>query len=788
MDAVVIKVGSVLHTGADKVEHLELLTSGKVEIISPDFHITAERGTILGLFEFPGETYNYTYIAKEDCTVERYPFRRKSDADPIVRDRADECDVLVSANAALTLSLLGHYKRSLRRTETLRRAIAKAYNDYRRLCSENGFEIQPWPLAEEQERFTPETELPDWLGDYYDQLGLMPAATKRSFYSTHTSLTTAAILQSVNHIQLIRRLFYQLQSYTADMRERYLSSIDLFDLYANLKQRIGTNKELGSAINNALYDYKTTIEKTRLLPAGVLEKYENIGKEEADTAAVESPAESAAVVEAAPEDTSAKTPPAAADPFAPLERSLDRILAYTQLDEAEEERFRSLIGEYRGLTDKNAPDEDVRRLRADIGKGFFNLYESALLAAMEDPRTPPVAVRLFLNFGYMDEELVGRDNALALLKLLEQFGDDDEELELVRFRDRPKQEATSSKHVYTIFEWLSAIYRGAKEPSKNEFEQDFPAWLKSRRQSGEITEEQETRYLKSPRERMRFELDNFFQLGMKIASGRPTVFCPILSAHNMIRSPEQMLVSAAKIRENWDKLREIDYSLFFREALYQNPEYGLPRESLLLEVLPDVILLPMTGSRGGLWQEIAGVHRDTPARMFLPVFSTEDLSLLQLRMAAQFRWQICRRVQGARWNDVSDPSLTSEYCDYLQFYRRNPDLSSDAREKVKGEILSCKNSYENVFILDYIQWLRYESQGSPRLNKVAKRILFQYCPFSAPIRKRLESNPMYADMIRRHDGIAAKKKKTLQIKYDKVKKEHGSLPRTIEAFLHYYES
>ena len=209
---------------------------------------------------------------------------------------------------------------------------------------------------------------------------------------------------------------------------------------------------------------------------------------------------------------------------------------------------------------------------------------------------------------------------------------------------------------------------------------------------------------------------------------------------------------------------------------------------MLLEVLPDVILLPMTGSRGGLWQEIAGVHRDTPARMFLPVFSTEDLSLLQLRMAAQFRWQICRRVQGARWNDVSDPSLTSEYCDYLQFYRKNTDLSPDAREKVKGEILSCKNSYENVFMLDYIQWLRYESQGSPRLNKVAKRILFQYCPFSAPIRRRLESNPMYADMIRRHEGLAAKKKKTLQLRYDKIKKENGSLPRTVEAYLTYFDS
>ena len=214
---------------------------------------------------------------------------------------------------------------------------------------------------------------------------------------------------------------------------------------------------------------------------------------------------------------------------------------------------------------------------------------------------------------------------------------------------------------------------------------------------------------------------------------------------------------------------------------------NIPIRDILLEVLPDVILLPALGSRGGLWQEISGVRRDTPARMFLPVFLNEDLETVQYRLAGQFRWQICRRVQGARWNDLSELSLTAGYVDYLQFYRKNSDLSSEAKEKVKTEITACRNSFENVFILDYIQWIRYESQGAPRLNKVAKKLMFQYCPFSEEIRRRLESNAMYASLIHRHEGKAEKQFKILTSKYRKYRKDDKELPPEIEDYIAYYK-
>ena len=68
-------------------------------------------------------------------------------------------------------------------------------------------------------------------------------------------------------------------------------------------------------------------------------------------------------------------------------------------------------------------------------------------------------------------------------------------------------------------------------------------------------------------------------------------------------------------------------------------------------------------------------------------------------MCAEFRWEMCKRVQGARWNDVSDPSLTSLFCDYLQFYRKNSDLSPEQKEKIKVTLTKCKQNFKEFFII-----------------------------------------------------------------------------------------
>ena len=52
-----------------------------------------------------------------------------------------------------------------------------------------------------------------------------------------------------------------------------------------------------------------------------------------------------------------------------------------------------------------------------------------------------------------------------------------------------------------------------------------------------------------------------------------------------------------------------------------------------------------------------------------------------------------------RW---PEPSLTSEYFDYMQFYKKNTELSKDAKEKLQNSLVRAKNSFREMFVRDYI--------------------------------------------------------------------------------------
>lgn len=233
--------------------------------------------------------------------------------------------------------------------------------------------------------------------------------------------------------------------------------------------------------------------------------------------------------------------------------------------------------------------------------------------------------------------------------------------------------------------------------------------------------------------------------------GRITTFCPVFSEHNVLKELDKGMVTVQKMMEAINNIRAIDFGAYYRETVYVNPAIGIAKEYISTEVLPDVILMPNVGIRGVMWQEIEGKRRTTPSRMMVSIFQMEDLTATMTRLTGEFRWEMCRRVQGPRWNDVSEPSLTSEYCDYIQFYKKNHELTADAKDKIKSAMQKAKNSYKEMFVRDYITWIMYEGNSSPRLNKVARVIIATYCPFSKAIRDRLMVNPIYKEMLEKYN-------------------------------------
>ena len=77
-----------------------------------------------------------------------------------------------------------------------------------------------------------------------------------------------------------------------------------------------------------------------------------------------------------------------------------------------------------------------------------------------------------------------------------------------------------------------------------------------------------------------------------------------------------------------------------------------------------------------------------------------------------------------QWNNLHYPSLTSEYTDYLQFYRKNSDLSPEAKVKIKTQLTQNGNRHRDVFTKDYADWILRDAKGAMRVNRVVRNILY----------------------------------------------------------------
>ena len=450
------------------------------------------------------------------------------------------------------------------------------------------------------------------------------------------------------------------------------------------------------------------------------------------------------------------------------EDCLEHILTYAGYTPERIEDMRKLIQKYRDLPDMLSTDAEVFQLRKQLSQVFYDAYYKVFMNVMKDDDEPTPIIEMFLNFGFMDVQMVGEDNANILYDLTEHL------------------EVCNSDHIFTIFEWLKTIYNGQNEPSKNEFDLDYTGYLAELKKTGKVNEKQMREYANNREMKVKFEIQNMFTSGNRVTYGRVSTFCPILGENDLINSVDKMLVTAQKIEDAMNKVRKVDFSVFYRGVVFSDPDKGINREEIMKEVLPNIILMPNAGTRAMMWQETAGVRRDTPARYMFPIFTAVDLDDMMVETTGRYRWEICRKIQGVHWNDIRDKSLTAEYCDYIQFYKKNHDLSIEAKEKIKSALLRGKNNYREVFVKDYQNWIKYESKGSFRLNKVSREILVTYCPFAKEIREELKSNPMYQNAWQRYDILMTKKIQRINGVYDKYQKAGGKITDELKDNLEYY--
>ncbi len=755
MELIKVQSNQVIASKKDKVKDWYLIQEGTVIQKFGFSEVKLGRNAIIGILE--SDRFLCDYIAGEDTVLAAFACENCEDLKKILAGQEKLRKIFLKAALEQRNQMFEVYANLYNKSRKFHTFVENTYNQYEVLCNKFKIELNSFTRMEHFNPLEMKHKAEEWEIKNSISLVKKYLVEYLQLMEKDDSLTLGAIMEASAQMRRVTLGINEMEYFLAYNKDIIMSENenDIFKLYFNLAIDAYNKKFDILPITEQIYNIGNFVKEIGIynvrLASRRISEYDNYDFDSQDI----SDSSSSVVVRRDIDITAVDC--------------MDHILRYAGYNNNEIEEICSKIQKYKDLPDMHSTDEVAYKLRRSIVPIFYDIYQKVFMKAVKDENSLTPILEMFLNFGFMDMELVGEEKAKALYDMTAHM------------------DICHSENIYTIYTWLKAIYHGEKEPSKNEFDMDYTGYLAEMRTGGKITKQQEMELRDNCVMKVEYEIKNMFATVNKTTYGKITSFCPILNEYDLLNSIDKMLVTAEKLENALNDIRKVDYSLFYREVSFSDPQRGINKELIMKEILPDIILMPNAGLKAMMWQETAGIKRDTPGRFMFPIFTSVDLSDMMLETVARFRWEMCRKIQGVHWNDIRDKSLTAEYCAYIQFYRKNNDLSAEAKEKVKSTLTKVKNNYREVFVKDYVSWIKFESKGSFRLNKISRDILIRYCPFVKNIRNELKINPMYQMSIQRFDIEVAKKLQRYKCVYEKYQKSGGVITQELKDNILYYQ-
>ena len=744
------KRGQTIIEAGSAISSLGLIISGRVAAVYPGGAMMLDRADVIGITEVVNEVHFLGYKAVSDTVVIPYPYTNLETLEKLLSQHNDFARVSLCSLFKQITGLLGQCQTSEIHSGDLYQKLGRDAELYKNLCKK--FRVKAEEIGEisELDTYLIEESSDTWLADYYAGLAKLYQSETGKTVTADLSVTMGMLRKGSLDSRKAYQLLDNYYTFRQELGNIYFKpdGSDLYDHLTELFFRLSPGSE-------DMFELRKTI--TRIEESF----YDEVGLDDGIyRSRMDAFADKADNLPEAPDEEEPDEGTDDARYTEELNGSLDKIIDFIGEESETVINFKTHIVDLKNVDDPESVDDDTASLRKRIAAEFYDIYKMVFFKTLE--KTPTLPVLMFLYFGYVDEQLAGRKYSAYLAGMASQLKDH------------------SGAGIYTFYDWLRNIYSGKKDPSRDEFDTDYTDTIHKLKIQNKIDAAEEKRRLADGKAKVTFELDNFFRSADKVTYGRITTFCPIFLEKTCIKEPSSTLVTLEAISEALGRIRDIDYSAYYRETLDQKNMDVMGKETIHLEFLPDFILMPNMGTRAVMWQEIEGKLRTSPARMAISIFHAEDIFGTLIRLTGDFRWEMCKRIQGARWNDVTEHSLTSEYFDYVQFYRKNRDLSPEIKEKIRTSLQRAKNSFKEMFIRDYILWIMYEGNGSPRLNKVARQIIHTYCPFSSKLNAKQRTNPIYTELIDRSELKKGQKLHRLEGLEKKLVNSGQKVPDTLK--------
>ena len=756
-----IENGAVLYEKDTKVESIALLVKGRVELVADGISMVLGTGNFLGACDVGKELHSFTYYAKDDCAVFVIPVQGMAGIERILAEKPDYRGLLVTSLNYFLAEIKKQLQHLREENESLCGFIKEKYELCDQVATMCGFEVSVENALQKVENSMQQSlQEPEDLGKYYLECAKMPIEAQKKFfcgsqyvamyhYREQCDVVNEFLAYCREQGEVLHRLF----------RCLILEEDALFQTVGKLALSLLEKGVRDPRIDQSVDQIVEKINETETFlteKAGIPIQLDRDKMERLYFALLSGEGQAQEEIEKLDEPG-----------IEYLYESLGQIVEYAPVHMRVKSEFTEAVEAFMSLSDKFARTPEATEVRKNISKLYYEIYEAVVKKSMDDEDIP-LAVRLFLDYGFVSEKLLTDEELDTMLQL------------------RPEaDQAEDGCRVYTMSKWLQAVYDGVKETSKNEFDEDFATYLRRQLKEQKFTQKEMDEAIVDKEQRLHFECQNMFRYASRIINGNVTMFVPILCSDGIFSNMQNSYMTEKRLNDAIRQIEKIDYSIFYRERLVSYENVDINKAIVIERVTPDIILFPVYGRNTIMWQDITGKRRTSKGRLFVPVWLEKELSLAMVQLMGNFRWEKCRTETGSHWNDFRYPSLTSEYSDYLQFYKKNSELSQERKNKIRAQLVQCNNKHKEVFLKDYADWILREARGAMKLSRVARTILFTYCPFSAETMKALEGQTAYSEAAKKYirDNRAARK--SLDMMMHKWTKAGLAVPQEILATVEY---
>ncbi len=745
-----IAKGIAIYEKGEKVQSVALILKGRVEVQADGVKTLLGSGNFLGMYDVKNEVHSFTYTALDDVAVYGLPISKWEQVCLLLEKKPQYRGLFVTSMNFFLRDLYKKFNKMKGDVEQIGEFLLQSYGQCNELAETIGLKSEK--LMSIERLNTPEQfELPKEL-QYYLSASEIPLETQKQYYSGSEPVAEKhAEEQSELLPALVEGCHYYSEWLIRYFRIMISDEKNLFHYVGRMALRVRQTGEKDVILSGILDQLLAKIDDTETELIEIVGVTPELNRERMEEIYFALLSDDTGNVEAYDSDS-----------LHVLDNSLLQIFEYGLIPQETADEFESAINDFLGMTDKFVRTPEATKIRKSISNLFFDIYEAVAKKSFTDMDTPPLAIDLFLKYGYVSEELLT-----------------EEELRTLLAQPEPGSEDTECR-VYTMCQWLEAIYNREREPSKDEFDMDFEEHLRKDEQTGSITSAEAESKRSDKDARVHFEVDNLMKYADRILNGNLSAFVPVLCSEGLYTRIENSVVTGTAINAAVKQVEKVDYSIFYRTHLASYEQAEITRFSVVAKATPDFIIFPVYGQCGQMWQDVSGRDRSAPGRILLPALLDCNLQSEILRLMAHFRWERCRTEMGAEWNNYRYPSLTSEYTDYLQFYKKNNELSPEKKDKIKAQLTQCNNRHKEVFTKDYQDWILKETAGAMKLNRIAREILFTYCPPSSAIAEGLLVQNSYQEAARRYMTEKRQQEKSFTVLYRKFEKNGIPIPEEVE--------